>query len=161
MEIRLANEDDWRDIWKILRIVFLKGDSFPQDPTTTEEEGKRYWFEGALYTYVVILDDEIVGSYYLKNNQTGLGSHVANAGYIVKPEFRGQGIGKIMGLHSLKEAQGYGFKAIQFNLVVSTNTASIRLWKSLNFITVGTLPKAFNHKELGYVDAYVMYRELQ
>ncbi len=111
-------------------------------------------------TYVACLDYTVVGTYILKPNQPGLGSHVANAGYMVKPGVHGQGVGRAMCEHSLAEAREAGFRAMQFNMVVSTNEAALALWKKLGFTIVGTLPKVFRHKKLGLVDAYVMHRFL-
>ena len=90
----------------------------------------------------------------------GNGNHVVNAGYMVSPEAQGQGIGRAMGLHSLKEARRLGYRAMQYNLVVSTNTRAVSLWQSIGFDIVGTLPKAFHHSVLGDVDAYIMYQWL-
>jgi ribosomal protein S18 acetylase RimI-like enzyme len=94
-------------------------------------------------------------------NQPGLGSHVANASFMVAPAFHGKGAGRHMGLHCLREARRIGFRAMQFNFVVSTNSAAVALWRRLGFDIVGTLPGAFAHRELGYVDAYVMFRSLE
>jgi len=102
----------------------------------------------------------MLGTYYIKPNQPGRGSHVCNAGYIVSSEARGKGLGKELCLHSIEEAKKLGYKAMQFNIVVSTNEGAIKVWKKCGFKIIGTLPKVFNHKELGYVDAFVMFREL-
>jgi ribosomal protein S18 acetylase RimI-like enzyme len=102
----------------------------------------------------------IVGTYILRPNQSGPGSHVANAAFMVAPDARGMGIGRKMGEHSLSEARRIGFRAMQFNFVVSTNASAIRLWQQLGFKIIGTLPGAFRHPEKGYVDVYVMYRSL-
>ena len=111
-------------------------------------------------TYVACVGERIVGTYILKPNQLGLGSHVANASYMVASGARGQGIGRLMCEHSLEEARQAGFLAMQFNIVVSTNEAAVRLWKRCGFNVVGTLPQAFRHRELGLVDAYIMHRFL-
>ena len=103
---------------------------------------------------------EIVGSYYLKPNQPGLGSHVCNAGYVVAEVAWGQGIGTALCHHSQAQARAAGFRAMQFNLVVSTNHGAVYLWQKLGFTVVGTLPAAFNHRRYGYVDALVMYKLL-
>jgi ribosomal protein S18 acetylase RimI-like enzyme len=98
--------------------------------------------------------------YKLGPNQVGRGAHVANASYMVSPAAQGVGVGRLLGEHSLAEARRQGYLAMQFNYVVSTNTAAVKLWKKLGFSIVGTLPKAFRHTRLGYVDAYVMYQLL-
>jgi len=118
-----------------------------------------YWFGAGIITYVAE-GDRIDGMYKLTPNQRDLGSHVANASFMVAPTSHGRGIGKAMGWHCLKEAKNLGYLALQFNFVVSTNQVAIALWQKLGFAIVGTLPKAFNHQKLGYVDAYVMYRFL-
>ena len=102
----------------------------------------------------------VVGMYKLIANQRDLGSHVANASFMVSPTYAGRGVGRQLGLHCLREAARAGYRAMQFNFVVSTNTAAVALWQKLGFAIVGTLPKAFRHQSLGYVDAYVMHRFL-
>jgi ribosomal protein S18 acetylase RimI-like enzyme len=109
---------------------------------------------------MVIQRRDIVGTYILRPNQSGGGSHVANAAFMVAPEARGQGIGRAMGEHCLSEARRLGFRAMQFNFVVSTNQSAVRLWQQLGFKIVGTLSGAFRHPERGYIDVYVMYRSL-
>jgi len=111
-------------------------------------------------TYVALVDGEIVGTYVLKPNQPGLGSHVANAGYMVIPDHSDKGIGRAMCEHSLEDARQVGFLAMQFNFVVSTNERAVALWKKMGFSIVGTCPKTFRHRQLGLVDTYVMHRFL-
>ena len=111
-------------------------------------------------TFVAVEDDAVMGTYYLRTNQPGLGSHVCNAGYIVGKAARRRGLGRAMCAHSLDEARRRGFRAMQYNLVVVTNEGAVRLWKEMGFAVVGTVPGGFNHKELGYVDAQIMYQEL-
>jgi GNAT superfamily N-acetyltransferase len=109
-------------------------------------------------TFVAEDDGKIVGSYMIKPNQPGLGAHVANCGYMVHPAVQGKGIGYAMGLHSLDFARKNGYRALQFNIVVSTNVVAVRLWEKLGFSIIGTVPQGFHHKELGYVDTYIMHR---
>jgi ribosomal protein S18 acetylase RimI-like enzyme len=111
-------------------------------------------------SWVADLDGRIAGMYKIVPNQPDLGAHVANASFMVGSAFSGKGVGRKLGLHCLREARLRGFRAMQFNLVVSTNSAAVGLWRSLGFAIVGTLPGAFRHRELGYVDAYVMFRSL-
>ncbi|MFN0157831.1 MAG: N-acetyltransferase family protein [Bacteroidota bacterium] len=160
LEIRKATKVDFDAIWEIFHEVVRKGETFVNDPATTKEEARAFWMADGIATYVASLDGQIVGSYILKANQPGLGSHVANAGYIVKSGVEGKGIGRAMCEHSMSEARNAGFTAMQFNMVVSRNERAVALWKSLGFSIVGTLPKAFRHKTLGLVDAYVMHRFL-
>ena len=159
--IRKAEEADFEQIWTILQEVFQKGDTYAFSPDITREEVFHIWMEIPLNTYVATENELIVGTYYLKPNQPSLGSHVCNVGYAVSSFVRGKGIGRLMCEHSLNEAKAHGFKAMQYNCVVSTNHIAIELWKKCGFEIVGTLPKAFNHKEKGLVDAFVMYQWLK
>ena len=103
---------------------------------------------------------EVVGSYYLRANNRGGGAHVANCGYIVAPAAMGRGVARAMCAHSLDRARERGFRAMQFNFVISSNERAVRLWQSCGFAIVGRLPGAFEHPRLGFVDALVMYRTL-
>jgi L-amino acid N-acyltransferase YncA len=160
IKIRKVIAEDSDAIWEIFHLVVKNGDTYPFDPETGRDDFPHLWLATYMHTYVVERDGEIVGTYVLKPNMPGLGAHVANGSYMVHPSARGQGIGRAMCTHSLSEARALGFKAMQFNLVVSTNIAAVELWKTMGFWVVGTLPKAFKHRSLGYVDAYVMYQNL-
>jgi L-amino acid N-acyltransferase YncA len=160
MKIRMATRADSDAILKIFHEVVAVGDTYALDPHLSREEALGYWFEAETQTYVAEDARRAVGTYILRPNQRGAGSHVANAAFMVAPEARGQGIGRAMGEHCLSEARRLSFRAMQFNFVVSTNESAIRLWKQLGFKIVGTLPDAFRHPEKGYVDVYVMYRSL-
>ncbi len=161
LTIRRAEESDFDAIWRIFRQVAEGGDTFTFDTGTTREQARAFWLESVgAQTYVALLDGEVAGVYLVKPNQPGHGSHVANAAYMVRPDCRGRGVGRVMCEHSLKEAREMGFLAMQFNIVVSTNTAAVELWKRMGFAVVGTLPKAFRHVEHGLVDAFVMHRFL-
>src|SRR5947208_13017664 len=130
IEIREAADSDWSEIWPIFRAVVAAADSFVFDPGTSEEEARGIWLARGNKVYVAVDDGHIVGSYLLKPNQPGLGSHIANAAYMVHPEHAGRGIGRLMGEHSLAQAKEAGFRAMQFNIGVSTNEAAVRLWTS-------------------------------
>ena len=160
LEIKLARDKHFEGIWSIIHDVLKEGDTYPFAPDTTRAEAFQIWMKQPTATYVAYMQDEIMGTYYIKPNQPGLGSHVCNAGYMVASMARGQGIGRAMCKHSLAEARQLGFKAMQYNLVVCTNKGALKLWQDLGFQTVGTLPKAFNHSEKGFVDAFVMYQWL-
>ncbi|MES1241193.1 MAG: GNAT family N-acetyltransferase [Acidobacteriota bacterium] len=160
LTIRKAEESDFDAIWGIFHQVVQQGDTYAFDPETTREQAHSIWMSSEHATYVACVDGRVVGTYILKRNQPGLGSHVANAGYMVGADGRGKGVGRAMCEHSLEEARRMGFHAMQFNMVVSTNESAIALWKKCGFSIVGTLPQAYNHRELGLVDAYVMYRFL-
>ncbi len=158
--IRKAEPRDFDDIWEIFHAVVSRGDTYTFDPATTKEEARAIWMSPQAWTYVATSDGTVVGTYFMRRNQPGLGSHVVNAGYMVKQDAQGRGIGRAMCEHSLQEARELGFVAMQYNIVVSTNESAVALWKKMGFEIVGTLPKAFRHLELGLVDAYVMYRFL-
>jgi ribosomal protein S18 acetylase RimI-like enzyme len=159
--IRRYQEVDWPVVWSLLRSTFASGDTYAFSPESSETEIRKVWIEAPAATYVACAPDgRLLGTYILKANQPGLGSHVCNCGYVVAPEAQRQGIASAMCEHSQREAVSMGFLAMQFNLVVSTNERAVRLWKKLGFHVVGTLPRAFRHQRLGFVDALVMYKEL-
>jgi L-amino acid N-acyltransferase YncA len=160
LNIRLATEAEHDAIWKIFHDVVAPGDTYAFDPGMSREEALAYWFAHGTHAYVAESDGRIVGTYILRPNQAGPGSHVANAAFMVSPGARGLGVGRGMGEHCLAEARRLGFRAMQFNFVVSTNTSAIGLWQQLGFKTVGTLPRAFRHPRKGYVEVYVMFRSL-
>ena len=158
IKIRKAKDADFEDIWDIFHRVVKGGDTFAFDPKSSKEDCRTLWISPPVHTYVAELQNKILGTYILKKNQPGLGAHVANGAYMVHPDARGQGIGRTMGNHSIKQAKKLGFSALQFNFVVSTNIVAIQSWLKLGFKIVGTVPKAFNHQKLGLVDVYLMHR---
>jgi L-amino acid N-acyltransferase YncA len=148
-------------VWALLEPVFRAGETFPHDPAISEAEAQLAWVEQSQAVMVAVDPaGAVVGTYYLRPNSLALGAHVANAGYLVAEHCRRQGIGSRLCQHSLQAARRLGFRAMQFNLVVSTNTAGIRCWRRNGFQIVGTLPEGFRHKQLGYVDALVMIQPL-
>ena len=162
MEIRRYQESDWIKVWPIIEKVFRAGETYPYSPEVTEKDAHKTWIESPQETYVAVGKDcQIQGTYYIQPNQPKLGSHVCNCGYIVSENYRGKGVASSMCEHSQQVAANLGFRAMQYNLVVSTNEGAIRLWKKLGFQVVGNLPKAFKSKSIGYVDAFVMYKELK
>ena len=160
LTIRPATEADSDAVWEIFRAVISTGDAFVFEPDTSRAKGLAYWCRADHHVYVAEHGGRIAGSYILRANQPGLGSHIANASFMVSPSARGLGAGRAMGEHCLAEAARQGFRGMQFNIVVSVNEAAVRLWKSLGFEIAGTLPGAFRHAKRGYVDAYVMFRSL-
>jgi L-amino acid N-acyltransferase YncA len=160
MEISLANEADRDAIWRIFREVVATGDTYAFDRNISRDEALAYWFRADTHTYVARKDSRVVGTYILRVNQPGPGSHVANAAFMVASNAQAAGVGRSMAEHCLGEARRLGFRAMQFNFVVSTNESAIRLWQKLGFEIVGTLPGAFRHPARGYVDVYVMFRSL-
>jgi L-amino acid N-acyltransferase YncA len=158
--IRRAVDSDRDAIWKVFREVIAAGETYPLDPNSSREEGLAYWFQHDAHVFVAENGGQILGSYTLHANRTAGGAHVANAAFIVAKNVRGQGIGRAIGEHCLNEARRLGFRAMQFNFVVSTNESAVKLWQDLEMKIVGTLPGAFRHPTRGYVDVYVMYQEL-
>jgi len=160
IQIRRAMESDFDQIWQIFFDVIQTGDTYTNSPETTREEAYQKWMAPDAATFVAEDNGAIVGVYMIRPNHPGYGSHVANGSYIVSPKAQGRGIGRMLGEHSIEEARKAGYLAMQFNVVVSTNTAAVTLWKKLGFEIIGTSPKAFNHKQYGFVDTYIMHRFL-
>jgi len=159
MKIRPATDADRDAIWEIFREVIAVGETYPLEQDISREDAFVYWFQRDARVFVAENNGEIVGSYTLHQNQVAGGAHVANAGFIVSKNARGQGVGRAMGEHCLAEARRLGFRAMQFNFVVSTNQSAVKLWQDLGMKIVGTLPGAFKHPTRGYVDVYVMFQE--
>jgi len=158
--VREFHPDDWKAVWNILEPVFRAGQTYPFSPDITESEAHKVWIETPSVTYVATIEDEVVGTYYIKPNQPGLGNHVCNCGYVVSTAARRKGIASMMCSHSQKEAVKMGFRAMQYNLVVSTNEQAIRLYGKHGFQIVGRIPEAFRHLQHSFVDALVMYKKL-
>ncbi|HET6497304.1 MAG TPA: C-GCAxxG-C-C family (seleno)protein [Thermoleophilia bacterium] len=159
--IRLYRESDWPSIWPFLHATVAAGETYAFPPQSSETEMHRAWIDTPRATYVACSPDgRVLGTYYLKPNHPGPGSHVCNCGFVVAQEAQGRGIATAMCAHAQVEAVALGFRAMQFNLVVCTNTRAISLWRRLGFSVVGTLPGAFHHQRLGFVDALVMFKEL-
>src|SRR5713101_9128504 len=140
--------------------MIRSGETYTLPRDMSKQHALQYWFAADKETFVWKEDGAVLGTYFLKANQLGGGAHVANCGYVTSPAAQGRGIARQMCLHSLERARERGFRAMQFNFVVSTNERAVRLWQSFDFEIVGRLPKAFLHPSVGYVDAYIMYREL-
>jgi L-amino acid N-acyltransferase YncA len=158
--IRRAGPEDGAAIWRIFQKVVAPGDTYSFDNDTTEAEAVAYFIGPGITSFVAEDRGAVAGMYKLIPNRIGRGAHVANASFMVDPAAHGRGIGRALGEHCLDEARRQGYEAMQFNFVVSTNTAGVALWKKLGFQIVGTVPKAFEHSTLGKVDAYVMHRFL-
>ena len=160
MQIRPATEADRAAILAIVAPVLHAGETYAVDRDLTDAQTLAYWFAPSHEVFVAEGDGVILGTYYLMTNQGGGGAHVANCGYMTAPAAQGKGIARAMCEHSLVRATQRGFRAMQFNHVVSTNIRAVALWQSLGFDIVGTLPKAFSHPTHGYVDSFVMFRSL-
>ena len=161
IELRPAVEADFDAMWTIFQALVATGDTCNFDAGTTREDCRACWFGPGVQSFVAVMGSErLLGMYKLVANQVGHGNHVANASFMVDPAAQGVGVGRMMGVHCMQEARRAGFLAMQFNFVVSTNLAAVTLWKKLGFTVIGTLPMAYRHAQLGYVDAYVMYQLL-
>jgi GNAT superfamily N-acetyltransferase len=160
MLIRVAESKDDGAIWRTLEPVIRAGETYALPRDMSESDGLAYWRAPAHEVFVAEADGAIVGTYYLRANQRGGGAHVANCAYMTAPDFVGRGVARAMCVHSLEHAKAKGFRAMQFNFVVSTNLRAVRLWQTFLFMIAGRLPEAFEHPQLGFVEAYVMYRKL-
>ena len=160
MIIRPAEPRDADAIAAIILPTIRDGTTYALDPKMSEDDALDHWMGPDRETFVVEDDGAIVGTYYLKANQAGGGEHVCNCGYMTGEAATGRGVARRMAEYSIEYARARGYRAMQFNFVVSTNERAMRLWRSLGFEIVGRLPEAFRHPALGYVDALVMYRTL-
>ena len=160
LTIRPVEDSDADGLWRILEPVIREGATYPVEYEASREEAFAYWFAADKQVFVAERGGEVLGTYYLKPNSTGPGAHVVNAGYMVRPDARGQGVGTAMARDSFVRAKRAGYHAMQYNLVVATNEAALRLYRTLGMGEVGRLTQAFGHRELGLVDAIVMYRLL-
>jgi L-amino acid N-acyltransferase YncA len=161
IHIEEAKDTDKDKVWDIIKAVIATGDTYTFEPDTPKKELISYWFGDDKHTYVARSENDIVGTFILKNNQNGLGSHIANASYMVALHHAGKGIGKMMGEYSLIEAKKLGYHAMQFNIVVKTNIYAVRLWQKIGFEIIGEIPDAFRHHKEGLVNAYIMYQKLR
>jgi len=160
LAIREIGADGFTRAWPIFRAVVAAGDTYSYPPDIDEALARAMWTTPPSRCFVAERDDEVLGVYMLRPNQPGLGDHVANCGYMVSPHARGQGVASAMCEHSLAQARGAGFTAMQYNFVVSSNEAAVRLWQRHGFAIVGRVPAAFRHARLGPTDVFVMHRML-
>ena len=159
-EIRRAGPEDADTVWAMLKPVFRAGDTYLIDPDISRKDALAYWMGASHGVYLAESDGTVLGTYYLRRNQGGGGSHVCNCGYITAAAARGRGVARAMLTHSLDTAKAEGFRAMQYNCVVATNTRAVSTWDRAGFQTVGRLPGAFHHPHEGYVDALVMWKDL-
>ncbi|MFJ6199440.1 GNAT family N-acetyltransferase [Micromonospora sp. NPDC092111] len=162
MELRTATAADWPGIWPFLREIVDAGETYTWPRDVTEDDARRRWLVGPPGRTVVAVDPDgtVLGSAKLVPNQEGPGDHVANAGFMVAPAAAGRGVGRALGAYVLDLARAEGYRAMQFNAVVASNTRAVALWRSLGFDVVGRVPEGFRHPHLGLVDLLVMYRRL-
>ena len=158
--IRTAQTSDASAIWAMIEPIVRAGETYALPRDMTQSQAIAYWTGPDRETFIAEDNGRVVGTYYLRANQSGGGAHVANCGYITASDAMGRGVARAMCEHSLELARARGFRAMQFNLVVSTNERAVRLWQSIGFAIVGNLPGAFAHPEKGDVDALVMFRKL-
>jgi L-amino acid N-acyltransferase YncA len=158
--IRPARAEDAGALWAILEPTIRAGETYALDSDMSEVEALAYWMGADKETFVAEEHGAIVGTYFMRPNRAGGGGHVCNCGYTTSAAATGRGIARMMCRHSLDHARARGYRAMQFNFVVSVNQIAVNLWKSLGFAIVGTLPKGFRHATKGLVDVYVMHRFL-
>jgi L-amino acid N-acyltransferase YncA len=160
VNIRKAQASDAAAISGIILPIIREGTSYALDSDMSEADALAYWMGPDKETFVLEENGVVVGTYYMRPNQAGGGRHVSNCAYMVERAAVGRGIAQRMCEHSMEYARAKGYRAMQFNFVVSTNERAVRVWQFLGFEIVGRLPLAFSHPTAGYVDALVMYRQL-
>ena len=161
MEIRAVRPDDWLQIWPFFRDIVTEGETYAYPDDLTAEQAQDLWTPGPDgFTAVAMDGDEVMGVALMQPNRPGRGSHVATASFMVSPAARGHGVGRQLGEYALGWAKDAGFRAMQFNAVVETNTAAVRLWQSLGFDTMGVVPEAFDSATHGLVGLRVIHRPL-
>ncbi|WP_395376595.1 GNAT family N-acetyltransferase [Marinicella sp. W31] len=161
MFIREAQIQDFDSIWPIFHEIVASGESYAFNRDISHQEARKIWMESPQKTFLIEENGTILGSYFIKANQQGGGSHVCNCGYMVSSIARGRGLATLMCEHSQNIARELGYKAMQFNFVIETNVGAVKLWHKLGFETIGILPRAFNHPKQGYVGVHVMYKWLE
>lgn len=161
VQIRDATPDDWPMIWPFMRQIIAAGETYTYDRDLSESEARASWLLAPPdRTVVAMVEGVVAGTAKMNRNHRGGGSHIASASFMVDPAYAGRGIGRALGEEVISWAKSTGYRAIQFNAVVSTNVAAVSLWKSLGFKIIGTLPEGFLHPTKGYVDLFIMYRPL-
>lgn len=161
MRIRPATRTDDDAIWAILEPIFRAGETYSLPRDWSREDSLGFWRAADHDVFVAEEDSgRIVGTYFVCPNHLGGGAHVANAGYATAVDAQGKGVARAMCEHSLDFARSRGFRAMQFNFVIASNTRAVSTWQKFGFDIVGTLPRAYAHPTFGEVDAHVMYRFL-
>ncbi|KZN60545.1 hypothetical protein N474_05730 [Pseudoalteromonas luteoviolacea CPMOR-2] len=159
--IRAMTKQDFVAFWPVFKEIILQQETYAFDPQMDEECAYQLWCEQPLKSFVYVENDKVLGSYYLKANAMGPSDHISNCGYMISPHARGKGLARKLCEHSQKQALELGFRAMQFNSVVSSNEVAMSLWKKLGYDIIGTIPKAYRHPKLGLVDSYIMYKWLE
>ena len=161
MQIRLMNDADRPALWSVMEEAVRRGETLAVPMDASPDEAVNWWTSGKEAVFLAEIDGQVAGSYYLKPNQVGNASHIANAGYVVGPPGRGRGVATALCTHSLQEARRRGYLAMQFNFVVETNEVAVRLWRKMGFEILATIPRAFRHPTKGMVGAHVMWQSLK
>jgi GNAT superfamily N-acetyltransferase len=161
MIIRAAGAQDWPRIWPFFSGIVGAGETYAYAEGLTPQTAEALWMEEPPGQTVVAVDGEtVVGSAKMGPNRPGRGAHVATASFMVDPTRQGRGVGRALGSYAVEWARAAGFRGMQFNAVVETNTAAVRLWQSLGFEILATVPEAFDHPKHGLVGLHVMYQRL-
>ena len=160
MLIRPAHAAEWPQMWRLIEPAMREGETLALPRDGDEAVARAYWSSAEKTNFLALDSDRVLGSSYIRANQQGGGAHVANCGYITAPEARGRGVARALCAHSIDWCRAAGFRAIQFNFVVSSNEPAVHLWQSFGFDVLARLPMAFDHPRLGYVDALVMWKSL-
>jgi GNAT superfamily N-acetyltransferase len=162
MEIRDVAVSDWAAIWGFMQPILAAGDTYCWPPDTSEEAARVWWMgKPGGRVFVAVEAGAVVGTAELHPNQPGPGSHVANAGFMVSPTAAGRGVGRALAHHVLGVATQEGYAAMQFNAVVETNQPAVRLWESLGFTILATVPESFRHPDRGLVGLHIMHKLLR
>jgi len=160
MLIRLIEPADYPALGRAMEAAVRSGETIAVPMDASPDEAVRWWVGGKEAVFVAEDAGQVLGTYYLRPNQLGNGSHVVNAGYLVADDARGRGLATALCAHSLEEARRRGYLAMQFNFVVETNETAVRLWQKMGFRILTTIPKAFRHPSKGLVGAHVMWQWL-
>lgn len=161
MQIRVASDEDWPAIYPFYAAVMAEGRTYAFPERQTLDEARPWWMEPPPGQVVVaVAGGRIAGSAKMGPNRPGRGAHVATAAFLVDPAYRGGGVGRALGEHVIAWCREQGYHGIQFNAVVEVNEPAVRLWRSLGFEVIGTVPEAFDHPDHGLVGLHVMYRRV-
>ena len=163
MALRIAKQTDvdWPEVWSVLEPVFRAGETYPLPLDMCESEARQYWIKNDGYNAVARNDaGDVIGVYYIRPDQGGPGDHICNAGYVIAEAARGRGHAVALCKQSQEQACAMGYRGMKFNLVVAVNAPAIHAWKHAGMEIIGAVPKAFRHPRLGFVDAFIMYRQL-
>jgi L-amino acid N-acyltransferase YncA len=160
VEIREATDDDWEQVWPFFQQIVREGETYAYPEDLGPESARALWFEPGAHVVVATEGATVLGTARTSPNRPGRGRHVSTASFMVDPAAAGKGVGRALGEYVLGWARDAGFRSMQFNAVVETNTAAVRLWRSLGFEVIGTVPEAFDSRRHGYVGLHVMHRRL-